>query len=248
MESKEAVQEAVRRRDRFQCVYCGKPGEQYAHIVPDSDGGEYALDNLIFLCYSCHKNSQEAAGAPLEMKARLIELSQRMRDSEKVDNVLSSIFKWPAGEQLAVTLGGGMRAVNQERILERGDNPARPYLTLSIDKFGALIINAYFDDAEGSDFMQISDNRMKVHSAVAWDIVISRRSIKFEHIDRKIRLQIRQAPNMDLRVTGNLYLNGSYYEITEDAILDVTNNNFLQGNRTMGNGRGLLLSSTEMSF
>lgn len=41
--SKAKIQKNIRQRDRFICQYCGKRGEQYAHIVRESDGGEYNL-------------------------------------------------------------------------------------------------------------------------------------------------------------------------------------------------------------
>ena len=246
--TKDEVKGDVRRRDRFQCQNCGAKGEQYAHIVPDSDGGEYILENLIFLCYGCHNDWQEPAKAGPEMKARLIALSQQLRDQDKSDTLLSSIFSWPAGKILAVTFGGGIKIVGQERILERKDDPSRPYLTLGVDKVGRLRINAYFDDTQGNDFMRVTDNILNVHTSDTWDIVFSRRTIRFEHADRTMMLQIRQAANLDLQITGNLYLNGGYYEITGDHIRDIERNNMFR-RCVMGNkGHGMLLSPRRMSF
>jgi hypothetical protein len=242
------VQGDVRRRDRFQCQNCGVVGEQYAHVVPESDGGEYTLENILFLCYKCHNYWQEPAGTSPEMKARLVELSRKLRDQEKNDNVLSSIFSWPAGQAIIVTFGGGMRIIGQERILERKDDPSRPYLTLKIDELGRFCINAYFDDDNGKDFMHVTDNVLRVHTADAWDIVLTRRSIRFEHAVRNMMLQIRQGDNLDLRVTGNLYLNGGYYEITDDHIRDVAYNNTFQRCAMAGNGYGLLLSPGRIVF
>jgi HNH endonuclease len=173
--SKEEVQGEVRRRDRFQCQMCGAEGEQYAHIVPESDGGTYELDNLIFLCWRCHNTWQEPARSAPEMKAKLIEVSRKLRDKDKSDGVLSSVFQWVAEERLKVTLGGGMEVVDQERILERRDDSSRPYLRLRKDSTGILHIDAYFDDADGNEFMHIDDNVLRVHTSAAWDIVINRR-------------------------------------------------------------------------
>ena len=241
MASKSEVQAEVRRRDRFQCQYCARKGEQYAHIVPESDGGDYILENLIFLCYECHNTWQEPSRTPPEMKAKLIDISQKLRDREKTDNILSSIFAWPAGEKPAVVFGGGIKVVNQERILERKGDRSRPYLKLSVDDIGLIHIDAYFDDAEGNDFMHVMDNVLKVHTAAAWDVVFTRRSIRFEHIDQKMRLEIQQKDNMDLYVTGNLYLNGGYYVITDDRLVDTAFNNVLSNCEANHNGYGLLL-------
>jgi HNH endonuclease len=246
--SENEVKGNVRRRDRFQCQNCGQKGQQYAHIVPESDGGEYVLGNLLFLCYDCHNYWQEPARATPQIKANLIELSQKLRDKKKTDDILSSVFSWSAGEKLAVVFGGGIRLVDQERILERKDDSARPYLTLRVDDFKRLRINAYFDDAEGRDFMHITDNHLKVHAAAAWDIVFARRKIRFEHSDRKMKLEIHQSENLDLHIVGNLYQNGGYYEIDDDRILDVKNGIELRGNQKTGHGRGLLLSPDTIAF
>jgi hypothetical protein len=248
MMSRDEVQSDVRRRDRFKCQNCGNRGEQYAHIFPESDGGEYVLENLLFLCGGCHNYWQEPAKAAPEIKARLIELSQKLRDKPKTDSILSSIFAWPAGETLAVTFGGGIRIIGQERILERKDDPSHPYLTLGVDNFGRCHINARFDDVAGNEFMHVVDNALQLHTRDAWDIAFTRRRIRFEHADRKMKLQIRQTDNMDLRITGSLYINGGYYEITDDHILDVNCNNVMRGCQASFNGHGLLLAPGAIIF
>ena len=230
---------------------CGRRGgEHYAHIVPESDGGSYERENLIFLCYPCHNTWQEPARAPAEIKSRLIEVSRNLRDKDKTDNVLTSVFGWTAGDFLNVTLGGGIRFVNNDhdRILERRDDETRPYLRLHKDELGLLHINAYFDDADGNDFMYIEDNVLRVHTAAVWDVIINRRHIRFEHVDRKMRLEITQAPDLGLQVTGNLYLNGGYYEITNNRIYDAKYNMAFSGNSVMNGKHGLLLSPGKLGF
>jgi hypothetical protein len=63
-----------------------------------------------------------------------------------------------------------------------------------------------------------------------------------------MRLEIRQASDMSLLVTGDLYLNGGYYEITKDRILDVKSGNSFSGCSAIGNGRGFLLSPGLITF
>lgn len=51
------TQQKVRQRARFLCENpdCRKPTLcEYAHIIPDSWGGEYTVDNILFLCGDCH--------------------------------------------------------------------------------------------------------------------------------------------------------------------------------------------------
>jgi hypothetical protein len=248
MATDEEVQREVRRRDRFQCQMCGAEGEQYAHIVPDSDGGTYTLENLIFLCYRCHNTWQEPARTAPEMKAKLIELSRNLRDKEKHDAVLSSVFGWAAGDHLKVTLGGGMQVIDQERILDRQGEPDRPYLRLRKDDIGLLHIDAYFDDADGKDFMHIDDNVLRVHTSIAWDVIIARRKIRFEHVDHKMWLEILQAPDMGLHITGGLNLNGGYFEISDNEIVDTTYNNRFIKCSQKANGYGFLLAPGLMIF
>jgi hypothetical protein len=252
--SRDEVQGQVRRRDRFQCQYCGeRKGEQYAHIVPETDGGAYAEENLIFLCYSCHNNWQEASKTSPEMKDKLIKISENMRDKVKIDNLLRDIFSWPAGDDAVVRLGGGMTYINNKRILERQGDGLPPYLSLSVDSAGLLHIDAHFDDASAQEFMHIADNVFEVHTVNAWDIVFTRRNIKFEHVDRKMKLEIRQDPNLDLYVSGNMYLNGAYVTITDERIIDENQNSFsncsmtFRGNE-LGDARGLLISPNQIAF
>lgn len=245
--SKRSEQQLVRQRDRFFCQYCGKAGEQYAHIVPDSDGGEYSLNNLILLCYEHHNYWQEPAKASVEMKAKLIEISRNLRDKPKKDGLLSQVFAWPAGVHPTFVVGGGSRFIDQENIIE-STNPERPYLRLGVNEVGVLKVNAYFEDADGREFMSIIDNCLEVNTISAWDIIIERRKFSFVHKDKRVSLTMCQKDNLELWLTGNLYLNGGYYQITDEHILEVEHHNLLQGNVAIGNGRGLFLSPGVIVF
>ena len=242
MSSKRFEQQQVRQRDRFLCQYCGKAGEQYAHISPDTDGGEYTLDNLILLCYEHHNYWLESARSSAEMKAKLIEIARKLRDRPKQDGLLSQLFAWPAGEQKVVVLGGGWRFIDQENILESFAHPERPYLKLGIDDIGVLRVNAFFEDAQGNEFMSISDNKLEVETIAAWDIIVERRRFSLIHAERKISLTLHQKDNLDLWLTGNLYLNGGYFQITDKYVHDVANNGFMSNVTARENGSGLFLA------
>lgn len=241
--SKSTEKQLVRQRDRFLCQLpsCGKAGEQYAHIIADADGGKYDLNNLIHLCCE-HHNWLESARTSPQMKAELTKFSLRLRDRPKEDGLLSQLFTWLPSSQKAVVLGGGCRFLDQENILESLSNPQRPYLKLAVDGMGIFKINAYFEDSVGKEFMKIVDNKLEVDTIIAWDIIIERRRFSLIHAARNVELTIRQKDNLELWVTGRLYLNGGYYHITNNHILDVNDNNLIRDNTLAGSGRGLLLA------
>ena len=50
------VKEAVFKRDGECCVYCGSPaGEPVAHFIARSQGGLGIEENVLTLCYNCHR-------------------------------------------------------------------------------------------------------------------------------------------------------------------------------------------------
>lgn len=57
--SRKAIRDKVMRRDRYTCQRCGESFEdsrplEAAHVVPDSEGGEYTPENLRAMCIKCH--------------------------------------------------------------------------------------------------------------------------------------------------------------------------------------------------
>lgn len=250
VDSIESVQRSVRQRDRFQCRFprCDRRGEQYAHIVPESNGGQFEIDNLLFLCYDHHNYWQEPARAAEAVQKRLIQISAKIRDGEpQRDSVISEVFGWPSGEVLVAIIGGGLTIVAQERILE-STNPNQPYVSLSIDKSGLLLVNARFEDSTGTTCLEVIDNKMIVHTAAAWDISINRRRLSFEHSDRRMRLTIRQREDCSLVITGSLYLNGGRY-ILADEYVEANGGRIRLGNNVkVGGPRGLLLSPERVAF
>src|SRR5262249_22897688 len=84
-------------------------------------------------------------------------------------------------------------------------HPERPYLKLGIDDIGVLRVNAFFEDAQGHEFMSITDNKLEVNTMSAWDMIVNRRRFSLIHTDNKISLNMHQKDNLDLWLTGCNY-------------------------------------------
>ncbi|TIC87866.1 HNH endonuclease [Nocardioides sp. GY 10113] len=61
--------EAVLRRDRRRCAYCGSRADTVDHVVPRSRGGPWAWLNTVAACSSC--NHRKADRTPAEAGMRL---------------------------------------------------------------------------------------------------------------------------------------------------------------------------------
>jgi hypothetical protein len=63
-----------------------------------------------------------------------------------------------------------------------------------------------------------------------------------------MKLEIHQTENMDLRITGGLYLNDGYFVIADDRIVDVQYDNILRDCTAESNGYGFLLVPGTIRF
>ena len=51
------------------CIYCGKPAEEFHHIVPRHMGGDNRLSNIVPLCRECHSKAHSKRNNEKEWKA-----------------------------------------------------------------------------------------------------------------------------------------------------------------------------------
>jgi len=56
------ISRAVRDRDNNRCVLCGAHAQSVHHIDPISEGGESFDNNLVSLCYRCHRKFHYGLG------------------------------------------------------------------------------------------------------------------------------------------------------------------------------------------
>ena len=80
------TREAVLRRDRHRCAYCGKRGDTIDHILPRAQGGSNTWVNLVTACFTCNgrkdNRTPKQAGMPLLFEPRepsLVEILRQKR-------------------------------------------------------------------------------------------------------------------------------------------------------------------------
>jgi len=66
------LRERVLEREGYECRFCGKTNEEHIeetdrgldahHIIPERDGGEDTMRNLVALCRSCHRTMESLHG------------------------------------------------------------------------------------------------------------------------------------------------------------------------------------------
>ena len=49
------VKKIVYERDRGLCIFCGRPGDPVAHVIPRSRGGLGVEQNIVTACWQCHQ-------------------------------------------------------------------------------------------------------------------------------------------------------------------------------------------------
>lgn len=60
---------AIFLRDEYSCQYCSRPAENVDHVVPRSQGGEHAWENVVASCRRC--NTKKGGRTPAEAGLKL---------------------------------------------------------------------------------------------------------------------------------------------------------------------------------
>ena len=68
LEIPQQVKMAVYERDGGCCVWCGKPGQPWCHIVKRSQGGMGIETNIVTLCPDCHRKFDDSTDRPKIMQ------------------------------------------------------------------------------------------------------------------------------------------------------------------------------------
>lgn len=99
----------VFKRDGFQCQYCGRTPPQVVlepdHVVPVSDGGPDAMENLVAACFDCNrgKSNIPLTSVPRPLAEVMEEAAERREQLEAYNQMLLD-----------------QRAAEEERIAELG--------------------------------------------------------------------------------------------------------------------------------
>lgn len=64
-----ATKRGVLERDKYTCIYCGKPGHTIDHLMPQSRGGKNTWENMAACCRRC--NGKKDCRTPEEARMSL---------------------------------------------------------------------------------------------------------------------------------------------------------------------------------
>ncbi len=237
MISRYLAQRIIRQRAKFKCEACGSfTVSQYAHIVPDNDGGVYAPSNILFLCYEDHKK-YEVAELPLGSRKRklLIKEMRKLRDKQKSHSPLERFLDFP-GDDLRVKVGNNTFK-NSSLIFRSQELPEISLLSVTL-KDEKLVINGLIFDSNRQLILSIKDNILKTHSNLLFDLIISiNNKLQIVSKDRTMQLTFELDNDGILNLSGKVYYYGKRFELSKTKGLvgeNVTINNCTFENSNWG--------------
>ena len=234
--------QAVRQRGRFKCENCGKfEVSQYAHIRPDSDGGEYDFNNLLYLCYPCHR-AFEPTLAKGKLKEARINRMKMLKNKSKIDSLVEGLFnELHADKDLVVRLGGGITFINTPRIFEenpdRYQNPSFLDFTFVND---ILQISGMLKNENQQPIINFSGTHFTLFTGDFWDIIRQPSRLEIINITKKMSLILEQNDDLSIDIQGNLYL-GNYLAAVSIRELILNDYTYLMNNIIEGSQIGLCI-------
>lgn len=228
---KSNTQLKVRQRSRFQCEAeaDGKlTNKQYAHIIPDSKGGPYTVDNILFLCYDCHHKYEPEALSGSEYEA-MLERMRAIRDRPKIENLLSGMFDdfiSGSGKPIKVRFGSDTFIDTQKIFTEQREGNVASFMSFT-KKATEILINGVLKDERGKPFFTFTNSYIQVHSDDVWDIERTSRSLEMINRNTTVWFKLSQVGDI-IYFTGNLFIGGGLVKIDKNKIEHgniVTSNN-----------------------
>jgi hypothetical protein len=206
--SEDDEQRLVRQGARFQCDYCKRlANAQYAHIIPESDGGKYEFNNLLFLCYECHRNFEPTL-AKGKLRAARIARMQELKLRPKIDNLVQGIFdELVADTKVVVHIGRGLEFINTPRIFEEATERFSDPSYLDIEGVdGVLRLSGHFKDENGKSLIRFKNTDFELHTGDFWDIIRKPGKLEIVNVTQKFRLQISQNDDLSLTILGKFFI------------------------------------------
>ncbi len=179
------VKLAVRKRDKFGCVICGKAIVEYEHVDPEfKDAKSHSVDGIVLLCIGCHGKKTKGHLAVSTIK-------EAMKNPAATRNGFSHEAFDVGGSYPEIALGDftgrGVRTLlefNGERIIAI-DPPEQ--------EGGPFRISARICDAEGNLVLEIVENEWRTSTA-NWDVDVVGPRIKIRNGPRRITMIVRTEP------------------------------------------------------
>ncbi|MEB3298054.1 MAG: HNH endonuclease [Candidatus Sericytochromatia bacterium] len=93
-ESLKPSRQALFRRDRHVCQYCGRKGGDLTvdHVMPRSRGGEDSWENLVAACLRC--NNRKGDRTPDEARMPLVRQPRAPRSVELASDLWARLMGW----------------------------------------------------------------------------------------------------------------------------------------------------------
>jgi len=114
-------------RDNFTCQYCGRKAPdvilELDHIIPQAEGGQDCVSNLITSCFECNRGKQATKLFQLPFVNNNL-LSDNTRQKPLYRNSIFSKEEWL---QLSKKFGGWHSAIEMKYILRHPETWERKY-------------------------------------------------------------------------------------------------------------------------
>ncbi len=239
------TKQEVRKTANFVCKNCGRTTDcQIAHIIPDSWGGSYKAENLLFLCNPCHRKFEVEHLTPgsKQAKALIRRMKELNKDGTKFDYI-NACFDFYSSERVFY-LGRGFKIVNTPIIFAHKFKSGEILPLLSLQNINErLILSGIFYDCNNNILLEIKENKIFARGSMFWDFKIEHNSgISLFSNDKKVFLTIKQNEDSSLELRGNLYFFGKRYQF-EDILIDPNRNSF-SGNVISSCGYALIIDET----
>lgn len=234
--------QVVRQRGRFKCENCDKfEFSQYAHIIPENDGGEFDFNNLLHLCYQCHR-AFEPTLSKGKLRAARVNRMQTIKNRPKMDSLLEGLFdELHVDTELVVRLGGGITCINTPRVFEE-DPKKYPDPSFLDFKFvdDILQVSGMLKNENRQPIITFSDTHFTLFTGDFWDIIRQPSKIEIINVTKKVNLILKQNDDLSIDIQGDLYL-GNSLAIVSIRELILNKYSYLVGNIVADSRVGLCI-------